>query len=311
MNQENQTLLEVKDLRLCYELEEGIRTHALNGISLRVSRGKRLGLVGESGCGKSTVAKAILRLLPANAKITTGRIFFKDQDLISASEKEMEKIRWSKISFVTQSAMNALNPVARIFNQMVETFTAHGDFGKKEILQKSRNLFEQVGLSKDRLFDYPHQFSGGMRQRVIIAMAVALVPELIIADEPTTALDVIMQAQIIQLLRALSEAQGISLVLITHDLAIVGEICQTVGIMYAGYVVEYGSIDRVFNHPCHPYTMGLKGAFPTIKDLNKRLISIPGSPPRLIAPLLSCGFSGRCPFSMERLPQRDSRGRRS
>lgn len=291
-----EVLLQVKDLKVYYELD-GSFAKAVDSVSFQVLKGKCFGLVGESGSGKTTVAKSILKLLPSNAKIVGGNIFLENRDITMATEKEMERIRWTKISLVTQSAMNALNPVARISNQMLETFSAHVTFSNKDILEKCERLFEMVGLNRNRIFDYPHQFSGGMRQRVIIAMAIALNPDLIIADEPTTALDVIMQAQIINLLKSLSKEQNISLILITHDISIVAEICQTVGVMYAGRLMEYGDIDKVFNNPYHPYTMGLKGAFPSIKDLKKSLISIPGSPPMLINPLFGCRFSDRCPFS--------------
>jgi len=293
-----EVLLQVKDLKVYYELD-GSFVKAVDGVSFEVRKGVCFGLVGESGSGKTTVAKAILKLLPSNAKLVEGAIFLKDKDITMETEERMDRIRWSEISLVTQSAMNALNPVARISDQMVETFLAHGTSPQKDILEKCKQLFEMVGLNKNRIFDYPHQFSGGMRQRVIIAMAIALNPCLIIADEPTTALDVIMQAQIINLLKSLSEEQGISIVLITHDISIIAEICQTVGVMYAGRLMEYGDIYKVFNNPYHPYTMGLKGAFPSIKDLRKKLISIPGSPPILID-LSSCGFLDRCSFSTEK-----------
>lgn len=292
-------VLEVRDLKIYYELANS-SIHAVDGVSFEVRKGERLGLVGESGSGKTTVVKSILKVLPTNAKFAGGTIFLKDKDITKLNEKEMDHIRWKEVSLVTQSAMNALNPVARISDQMIETFLAHTKLRKKEALNRSKQLFEMVGLNANRIFDYPHQFSGGMRQRVIIAMAIALNPLLIIADEPTTALDVIMQAQIINLLESLSEKQGISLLLITHDISIVAEICQTIGVMYAGRVMEYGDIEKVFNHPFHPYTMGLKGAFPSIKELKKSLISIPGNPPTLIHRLLRCVFSDRCPFSTDR-----------
>ena len=294
-----ETTLQVRDLKVYYGLD-GSFVHAVDGVSFEVPEGVCFGLVGESGSGKTTVAKSILRLLPHNAKVIGGNILLNGKDITNVTEKEMDRIRWSEISLVAQSAMNALDPVSRISKQMVETFLAHVTSPKKDILEKCKQLFEMVGLNRNRIFDYPHQFSGGMRQRVIIAMAIALNPNLIIADEPTTALDVIMQAQIINLLKSLSEEKGISLILITHDISIVAEICQTVGIMYAGRLMEYGDIDRVFNNPYHPYTMGLKGAFPTIKELRKSLISIPGSPPILTSPLSSCGFLDRCPFSAEK-----------
>jgi oligopeptide/dipeptide ABC transporter ATP-binding protein len=291
-------LVEVRNLKINYELGNS-SIHAVDDVSFEVRKGERLGLVGESGSGKTTVAKSILKLLPVNAKFMGGNIFLKDKDITGLNEKEMDQIRWKEISLVTQSAMNALNPVARISDQMVDTFLAHIKVTKEEALNRSKQLFGMVGLNANRIFDYPHQFSGGMRQRVIIAMAIALNPLLIIADEPTTALDVIMQAQIINLLESLSEKQGISLILITHDISIVAEICQTIGVMYSGRLMEYGDIQKVFNSPYHPYTMGLKGAFPSIREIKKSLISIPGNPPLLIDRLLKCAFSERCPFSTE------------
>jgi len=293
------TIFQVRNLKIDYHLVNS-SVHAVDGVSFTVRKGERLGIVGESGSGKTTVVKSILKLLPTNAKIAGGNIYLKDKDITTLNEKEMDNIRWKEISLVPQSAMNALNPVSRISDQMVETFLAHTKLTKEEALNRSEQLFEMVGLNANRIFDYPHQFSGGMRQRAIIAMAIALNPLLIIADEPTTALDVIMQAQIINLLESLSEKQGISLILITHDISIVAEICQTIGVMYAGRLMEYGDIEKVFNHPFHPYTMGLKGAFPSIKEPKKSLISIPGNPPMLTHWLLKCGFSDRCPFSTDR-----------
>ena len=254
---------------------------------------------GNRGCGKSTAAKAILRLLAPTARIAGGEIRFRGRNLLTLAEKEMNAVRWQEISLVTQSAMNALNPVARVADQMRKTFLAHGKWDEAALTEKSAELFEKVGLNRNRLSGFPHQFSGGMRQRVVIAMAMALSPRLIIADEPTTALDVIMQAQIIDLLRTLARDEGLAIILITHDIGIVAELCRTVGVMYAGTLVEYGAIERVFNNPYHPYTVGLKGAFPTIRDLEKSLVSIPGSPPRLERPLEACGFASRCPLAAE------------
>jgi oligopeptide/dipeptide ABC transporter ATP-binding protein len=291
--------LTIEDLRIHYDLG-GMTVRAVDGISFEVPKGMRFGLIGESGSGKTTVVKSILKILPDNAKLMGGRILLNNKDIATATEKEMDSIRWTEVSLVTQSAMHALNPIARISNQMVETFMAHIRLSKKETLEKCKEIFEMVGLSRNRIFDYPHQFSGGMRQRVIIAMAIALDPGLIIADEPTTALDVIMQAQIVNLLRSLSEQRGLSLVIITHNIAIVAEICQTVGVMYAGRMMEYGDILKVFAHPHHPYTMGLQGAFPSINDLKKDLTSIPGHPPLLIEDMPRCGFSDRCPFAIEK-----------
>ena len=294
-------LLDVKDLKVYYEIS-GSLGKAVDGVSFDLKKGECIGLVGESGSGKTTVAKAILKLLPSNAQIEGGTILLKDREITNLDEAEMDRVRWAEIAMVTQSAMNALDPVSRISKQMVDTFLAHQKTAAsmKDILQKCSQLFEMVGLSRTRIFDFPHQFSGGMRQRVIIAMAIALSPDLIIADEPTTALDVIMQAQIINLLKSLAQGQGISIIMITHDISIVAEICQKVAVMYAGKVMEYGNIQGVFNTPFHPYTMGLKGAFPTIKELRKTLISIPGSPPALDNRPRGCGFSARCPFSIGR-----------
>jgi len=294
-------LLKLQDLSVSYTDLDGAIVKAVQGVSFDVQKGECFGLVGESGSGKTTVAKAILKLLPPNAKLAGGTILLKGKDITALSEKEMDRLRWAEISLVAQSAMNALNPVARISNQMLETFNAHANqtSGDEDALQKCTRLFEMVGLNKNRIFDYPHQFSGGMRQRVVIAMALALNPSLIIADEPTTALDVIMQAQIINLLKSLSNELGISVILITHDMGIVAEMCHRVGVMYAGRLMEYGDIHKVFNTPRHPYTMGLKGAFPSIGDLKKSLISIPGSPPMLVNRPPSCGFWERCPFSID------------
>lgn len=297
---EKDLLLQVKDLKVYFEMGANLGK-AVDGVSFDLRKGECLGLVGESGSGKTTVAKAILKLLPSNARLMGGNISLKNRDITRLSEEEMDRVRWAEVSLIAQSAMNALNPIARISKQMIETFVAHQESAgaKHEILEKCKQLFEMVGLNRNRIFDYPHQFSGGMRQRAIIAMAIALNPDLVIADEPTTALDVIMQAQIINLLRSLAEEQGISMMFITHDIAIVAEICQKVGVMYAGRFMEYGGIMNVFNNPYHPYTMGLQGAFPTIKDLKKSLVSIPGSPPMLIDRPDGCGFVDRCPFSIE------------
>ncbi|MBW1736912.1 MAG: ABC transporter ATP-binding protein [Deltaproteobacteria bacterium] len=297
---ENEMLLQVDDLKVDYQME-GAVGRAVDGVSFALRKGECIGLVGESGSGKSTIAKAILKLLPSNGALAGGRVILKGRDISHFTEEEMDAIRWAEISLVPQSAMNALNPVQRISSQMVETFLAHQAKAdsRKTLLDKCQQLFEMVGLSRNRIFDYPHQFSGGMRQRATIAMAIALEPSVVIADEPTTALDVIMQAQIINLLKSLSEDKGVSIILITHDISIVAQICQRVGVMYAGRLVESGDILKVFNNPFHPYTMGLKAAFPTIKELKKTLISIPGSPPLLTKRLEGCCFSDRCPFSIE------------
>ena len=303
MTEVKEIILNVQDLRVYYEIE-GSSVKAVDGVSFAVGKGECLGLVGESGSGKTTVIKAILKLLPPNGRLAGGSIIFKDREIASIGDQEMRGIRWNEISLVPQSAMNALNPVARISKQIIETFQAHRSSFPQEILEKGKELFEMVGLNKNRIFDFPHQFSGGMRQRVTIAMAIALNPSLIIADEPTTALDVIMQAQILNLLKSLLRKSGCSMILITHDISVVAEICQRVGVMYAGHLMEYGGAYKVFNNPYHPYTMGLKGAFPSLREPKKSLIAIPGSPPQLTYPPAGCRFSDRCPFSNEPCEQK-------
>lgn len=297
---ENDFLLRVKNLTVQYQLA-GQSGKAVDGITFDLKKGECLGLVGESGSGKTTLAKSILKLLPTNAEILEGSIILKNRELVELNEEEMDRIRWSEVSLVPQSAMNALDPVSRISKQMVNTFQAHRNpyKNKKEILEKCKQLLEMVGLNRKRIFNYPHQFSGGMRQRVIIAMAIALDPDLIIADEPTTALDVVMQAQIIDLLKSIAFENNKSIILITHDISVVAEMCQKVGVVYCGRLVEYGDIQKVFNEPFHPYTMGLKRAFPTIRDPNKTLISIPGRTPMLLARREGCGFANRCPYALE------------
>lgn len=297
---ENDFLLRIKNLTVQYQLA-GQSGKAVDGITFDLKKGECLGLVGESGSGKTTIAKSILKLLPSNAEILEGSILLKNRELVGLNEEEMDRIRWSEVSLVPQSAMNALDPVSRISKQMVDTFQAHRNSykNKKEILEKCSHLLEMVGLNRKRIFDYPHQFSGGMRQRVIIAMAIALDPDLIIADEPTTALDVVMQAQIIDLLKSIAFENSKSIMLITHDISVVAEMCQKVGVVYCGSLVEYGDIQKVFNEPFHPYTMGLKGAFPTIRNPNKDLISIPGRAPMLLSRNQGCGFVERCPFALD------------
>ena len=292
-------LLRVDNLSVHYHSEQ-LKIKAVNNISFNIGIGNRFGLVGESGSGKTTVVKAILKILPPGAEIISGKISFKNENLLSFTEKQMDRIRWKNISLVTQSAMNALNPVARISDQMYEIFDVHEQKSKQEMYERCIEIFDMVGINPNRFNDYPHQFSGGMRQRVIIAMALALDPMLIIADEPTTALDVIMQAQIIDLLRTLADKKNIAVLIITHNIAVVAELCQSVGVMYAGRLMEYGDIQNVFMDPHHPYTMGLQGAFPSIKDLNKSLISIPGSSPSMVTDIDCCGFSDRCPFAIEK-----------
>ncbi len=273
---------------------------AAEDVSFSVERGEALGIVGESGCGKTTVALSILKLLPSGGKIRKGKILFNGQDIVPLSTKEMRKIRWTGISIVFQGAMNALNPVFKVEDQIVEAIKLHEpDVPKADARKRAEGLFEMVGIEPSRITNYPHEFSGGMRQRALIAMALACNPQLLIADEPGTALDVVVQAQVLQLMRSLKEKLGLGMIVISHDLSIVAEICENVAIMYAGNVVEYGKAEEIFKEPLHPYTQGLIGAFPSIKGEKKKLASIPGQPPDLLHPPTGCRFHPRCPYVMD------------
>jgi peptide/nickel transport system ATP-binding protein len=273
---------------------------AAENVSFEIEKGEALGVVGESGCGKTTVALSILRILPRGGVIRKGKILFDGMDLVPLSQGEMRKIRWKGVSIVFQGAMNALNPVFKVGEQIVEAIRLHEhDVSKTEARKRAEALLEMVGVEPSRLDNYPHEFSGGMRQRALIAMALACNPQLLIADEPGTALDVIVQAQVLQLMRSLKEKLGLAMMMISHDLSIVAEVCDKVAIMYGGHVVEYGDIDAVFKEPQHPYTQGLIGAFPTMKGERVKLTSIPGQPPDLLDPPSGCPFRPRCPYAME------------
>ena len=292
-------VLEVRDLSTHYTTLRG-DVRAAENISFNVEEGEAMGLVGESGCGKTTVALSLLKILPSGGKIVGGKILFDGTDLVPLSDKEMMKFRWKRISIVFQGAMNALNPVFKVGDQITEAINLHEpNVPKQEARRRTESLLELVGIEAGRADNYPHEFSGGMRQRALIAMALAVQPDLIVADEPGTALDVIVQAQILKLLRDLKDKLGLAMILITHDLSIAAETCEKLAIMYAGKMVEYGDISTVFKQPLHPYTQGLLGAFPTIKEGRKKLISIPGQPPDLLDPPLACRFHPRCPFVMK------------
>jgi peptide/nickel transport system ATP-binding protein len=291
--------LEVQDLTTHYSTIRGW-VRAAENISFQVEPGQALGLAGESGCGKTTVALSLLKILPPGGRIRKGKILFEGTDLVPLSDPEMRKIRWKGISIVFQGAMNALNPVYKIGDQIVEAVRTHEPgVTKKSALERARSLLEMVGVEPDRVDNYPHEFSGGMRQRALIAMALAANPRLLIADEPGTALDVIVQAQTLRLMRELKAKLGLSMILISHDLSIIAETCEKVAIMYAGRIVEYGNAEDIFKDPLHPYTQGLIKAFPSIKGERIRLPSIPGQPPDLISPPPACRFNPRCPFSMD------------
>ena len=295
----NGTLLDVKNLRVLYEVR-GKKAPAVDGVDLSLGAGDALGLAGESGCGKSTLALACLGLLPRNATVE-GSIRFRDMEVIGAKPGRLRAMRWAGISMVFQGAMSAFNPVRRVGDQVVEAILLHEDVPKREARARMRELFEHVGIAPRRAGDYPHEFSGGMRQRVMIAMALACNPPLVIADEPTTALDVMIQAQILNLLAQLREERNIALLVITHDLSVLAQVADRVAVMYAGRIVEEGSAAELLTTPRHPYTKSLVGAFPVVGDPLSRGVpaGLPGDPPDPAARPPGCAFHPRCPAAFE------------
>lgn len=297
------TMLEVNNLAVSYmcEIEETeVALNAVDDISFKLEPGGSLGLVGESGCGKTTVMLALLRLLPEAGRIVGGQVIFNDQDLIHLSEAEMCDVRWADISMVFQGAMNSLNPVRTVESQIVEALLNHGQAeNKAQARERTEELLNLVGIAPERGKQYPHQYSGGMRQRAIIAMALSCNPKVLIADEPTTALDVMIQAQITELLKKLQKEFGLTLILVTHDLGVVAEVCDEVLVMYGGKVAEYGTSDTIYNTAKHPYTRRLLKAFPDIDNLDAELVSISGVPPRLDDLPEGCRFSPRCHLCKE------------
>lgn len=281
---------------------ETFRGHvkAVDDVTFHVKTGEALGLAGESGCGKTSTALSILRLLPWNAKIIAGSIILDGLDLVKANDAELrKKVRWKKISMIFQGAMNALHPIYTVEQQIIEAILAHEKIGKKEARERVRQLLQLVGLEAAKVNRYPHELSGGMKQRVVIAMALACNPTLVIADEPTTALDVIVQAQVLKVMKELQKKLDLSWILITHDLSLIAETCHKASIMYAGKIVEFGDIAHIFKEPLHPYTEKLIAAFPSVVGPRKELSSIPGFPPDLLSPPPGCRFHPRCPQAME------------
>lgn len=291
-------LLDVRGLSVEYATRSG-SLQAVDGVSVSLVDGQHLGLIGESGSGKSTIARAIMRVLPGNARMTAGEAWFQGRDLLHMSEKSMRSVRWRHISMVPQASLDALDPVYRVGDQLVETLHLRGGLDSLSARQRAAELFALVGLTRDRLDQYPHEFSGGMRQRSVIAMALALSPELLIADEPVTALDVIVQRQVLELLRDLQQRLKLSVVMITHDVAVVAEVCDQVAVMYAGRIVERCNIADFFDRPFHPYTLGLQNAYPNLGAPSRKLVSIEGYPPDLVEPPTGCRFASRCPFAIE------------
>jgi len=293
-------VLDVKGLRTYFTTLRG-SVKAVDGIDFQIEKGKALGLAGESGCGKTTTALSILRILPSNGRIVGGEILFDGLDITQLDEGEMRtKVRWKGISLVFQGSMSALNPVYKIGDQICEAIQLHEpEVSTQEAEERAGKLLEMVGIEPSRIDNYPHEFSGGMKQRACIAMALSCNPEIVITDEPTTALDVIVQAQVLKLIRQLKKELDLSMILITHDLSVISDTCDSSAIMYAGKIVEEGDIIAIFKEPLHPYTKGLIGAFPDIKASKHRMSSIPGFPPDLLQPPPGCRFHPRCPFRMD------------
>jgi len=293
------SFLEIKDLVVEYT-SEGSVIHAVNGVSFSLERGKTFGLVGETGAGKTSIAKAILRILPdPPAKIKNGQIFLEGEDLLKIDEKDMRKIRGRKISMIFQDPMTALNPIMKVGKQIEEVIKLHNTISNKQAREEAGKMLELVGIPGERFNDYPHQFSGGMKQRVIIAMALACNPELLLADEPTTALDVTIQAQVLEMINKLKQELGTSMIMISHNLGVVADICDDLAVVYAGEVVEMGSKAAIFDRAAHPYTTGLFAAVPTLEEEKDRLAPISGLPPDPSNLPPGCHFYPRCPIAGE------------
>ncbi|KQL55108.1 peptide ABC transporter ATP-binding protein [Heyndrickxia shackletonii] len=295
-------ILEVEDLHVSFHTQNGV-VNAVRGVNFTLNKGETLAIVGESGSGKSVTAKAIMRLLPKqNARITSGKINYENHDLLDMPIRKVQQIRGSQISMVFQDPMTALNPTMKIGKQIIEGLKKHQNLTNQQARIKAIEMLKLVGIpnAEERLDSYPHQYSGGMRQRVVIAMALACNPKILIADEPTTALDVTIQAQILELMKALQKKTGASIIIITHDLGVVANMADRVAVMYAGEIVEMGTVEEIFYTPQHPYTMGLLQSMPKLhEDRTKPLIPIPGSPPDLASLGAGCPFAPRCPYTMK------------
>lgn len=297
MSEEN--ILEIKGLEITYEVEEGT-VRAVNNIDISLGRGKTLGLVGETGAGKTTTALAVLRLVPdPPGVIKNGEIFLEGKNIFNYTEKDMELIRGDQVSMIFQDPMTSLNPVLTVGDQIAEVIMIHQSLNKKQAYEKAKDMLELVGIPGDRAGEYPHQFSGGMKQRVVIAIALACNPKVLIADEPTTALDVTIQAQVLELMKNLRDKYGTSMILITHDLGVVAEVCDEVSIMYAGKIIEHGNLVDIFDNHKHPYTEGLFNSLPNIEDKGEPLKPIPGLVPDPSNLPGGCAFHPRCPYAKD------------
>ena len=285
--------MDIRDLYIEYLSPRG-PVQAVDGVSFSIAPGEVFGLAGESGSGKSTIAQALLRVLRPPAVITGGKVLLKSQDVLTMSEDELEAFRWRDVAMVFQSAMNALNPVMKVGDQIIDVLTTHLHLGKRQARERAAELLGVVNIDRQRLNSYPHQLSGGMRQRAVIAIALALNAPLLIMDEPTTALDVVVQKDIMQQIEALKQKLGFSSLFITHDLSLMAEFSDRIAVMYAGQIVELAPAQELFNHPLHPYTLGLLHSFPPLTGPKRRLMGIPGAPPNMLKPPSGCRFHPRC-----------------
>lgn len=301
-------LLNIENLAIDYVTEDGT-VKAVNGIELKLNKGETLGLVGETGAGKTTTALGIMKLVPnPPGKIVNGKIEFEGQDLLKVSEEDMRMIRGNKISMIFQDPMTSLNPVMTVGEQISEVIEIHQDLNKQDAMKKAEEMLELVGIPAARVNDYPHQFSGGMKQRVVIAISLACNPQLLIADEPTTALDVTIQAQVLDLMNNLKKEFNTAMILITHDLGVVSEVCDKVAIMYAGEIIETASLEQLFENPRHPYTLGLFGSIPNLEEEEDRLRPIKGLMPDPTNLPSGCKFHPRCPYATDVCSKQEPKG---
>lgn len=305
MNEKN--ILDIRNLSVQFA-SDGKVVKAVNNVSLKMKKGETLGLVGETGAGKTTIAKAILQILPSPpAKITGGEIYFEEENILKLPEKKMRTIKGNKISMIFQDPMTALNPIMTVGKQIAEAIGLHSDFSRAKTESEAVRILEMVGIPGERFSEYPHQFSGGMKQRVVIAMALACKPELLLADEPTTALDVTIQAQVLDMMNQLKKDLGTSMILITHDLGVVFEMCEKVAVIYSGEIVEYGTAEDIFDRTAHPYTIGLFQSLPSLESKEKRLKPIKGMMPDPAQLPEGCKFCDRCPKATDACKQKKDR----
>ena len=296
---ENKPIVEIKDLYVEFHSDDAI-VHAVNGVNLTIREGETLGLVGETGAGKTTIARAILGIIAKpQGHITSGEILFDGEDILKYPEKEMRDLRGNQIAMIFQDPMTALNPIERVGDQIEEAIGLHNKITHADAIERAMQMLELVGIPRERYFEYPHKFSGGMKQRVVSAMALACNPKLLLADEPTTALDVTIQAQVLKMMKELKEKLNTAVLMITHDLGVVASICQKVAVIYAGEIVEYGTLEQIFDHPTHPYTIGLFGSLPKLDSTEKRLKPIKGMMPDPTLEIQGCKFAERCEHATE------------